>query len=188
MLTEENLMSFSRTKPELEQFLFFSVAVAGKNSQITMRAVNNLFRGNERAPFAYLARLLKAGTLIKTLKYHGMGQYKKNKHAVKDLVKCGLDLKTCTVEELETLHGIGPKTARFFISFSRPSVQFAILDVHILRWMRKYGIKTPKSTPGSQKRYRELEKKYLSLAKRLKQNPAKLDYKVWLSSRKPVNV
>lgn len=181
-------MSFTRSKPELEQFLFFSVAVAGKNSQITMRAVNNLFHNNEHAPFAYLRRLLNNRTLVKTLRRHGIGQYNKSKKAVKDLVNCKLNLKSCTVEDLEKLHGIGPKTARFFISFSRPSVQFAILDVHILRWMRKYGIKTPKSTPGSQKRYKELENKYLSLAKRLKQNPAKLDYKVWLSSRKPVNV
>jgi thermostable 8-oxoguanine DNA glycosylase len=187
MLTEANLMNFERTTDQLEELLFFSLCVAGKNSQITMRGVNRLFEGKSH-PFRWLRSLLNKKQFIPMMKKVGLGQYNRMQKSARCMVDSEIDLHTCSVAELESLHGIGPKTARFFLAFSRKGVKVAILDVHILRWMKKHGIKTPNKTPSTRKNYWELEKKYLALARRMKQNPAKLDYKVWLSSRKPVNV
>lgn len=187
MLTEKNLMNFNRTKEELEELLWFSLCVAGKNSQITMRGCNQLFDGQKK-PFQYLRKILSDRSFIRRMKEVGLGQYNRMKVAAKCMVDSGINLSTCTVDELEKLHGVGPKTARFFLAFSRKGVKVAILDVHILRWMNRHGIKAPAKTPSTRTQYRELEKKYLALARKMKQNPAKLDYKVWLASRKLVKV
>ena len=72
-----------------------------------------------------------------------------------------LDLRTCSLEELLAIHGVGNKTARFFLLHSRRNCDYAVLDTHILAWMRDHGVEdAPKSTPTNLKVYKELENKY----------------------------
>ena len=106
-----------------------------------------------------------------------LGQYTRIYNALLGLIK--LDLKACTVEDLESVHGIGPKTARFIIMHSRPNQRLATLDTHILRWMRDQGIEAPKATPQSQKLYKELEDKFLTLCDESAILPSQLDLKIW---------
>jgi thermostable 8-oxoguanine DNA glycosylase len=108
-----------------------------------------------------------------------VGQYKRIYRALRDLAESGIDLKTCTVEDLEAIHGIGPKTSRFIIMHSRPKQRLATLDTHILRWMRDQGIDTPKATPQSRKLYQKLEQKFLTLCDKCGMIPSQLDLKIW---------
>ena len=106
-------------------------------------------------------------------------RYKRIYRAFVELIESGIDLKTCTVEELESIYGIGPKTARFIIMHSRPNQRLATLDTHILRWMRDQGIDAPKATPQSQKIYKKLEDKFLTLCDNCAILPSQLDLKIW---------
>lgn len=69
----------------------------------------------------------------------------------------------CTPERLEQVTGVGPKTARFFLVHSSENARYAVLDTHILKFLKElYPEKDiPKSTPTSKKKYRELEYLFL---------------------------
>ena len=83
-------------------------------------------------------------------------------------------------EELEEIHGIGPKTSRFFIMWTRPGANYAALDTHILKWLALRGHKVPKSTPSG-KKYKEIEKIFLREAAELGMSPQELDTIIWKS-------
>jgi thermostable 8-oxoguanine DNA glycosylase len=82
------------------------------------------------------------------------------------------------VQELESVKGIGPKTARFFLLHSRPNQEIAVLDTHILHWMRDNGIKAPKTTPSGEK-YLKFEKMFIDIAKKNDISIADLDLRIW---------
>ena len=56
-------------------------------------------------------------------------------------------LENSTVEELMQIRGVGLKTAKFFIMFSRDNEKHAILDTHILKWLRNLGYDEDPDTP-----------------------------------------
>ena len=90
-----------------------------------------------------------------------------------------IDLETCTAEDLEAIPGIGQKTSRFFITHSRPNQNYAILDTHILAWLKSLGYNDiPKSTPAG-KRYQEIEQLFLFEAKKRNVSAADLDLQIW---------
>lgn len=95
----------------------------------------------------------------------------------------GLNLKTCTVADLEAIYGIGMKTARYFILHTRKNARVACLDTHILSWLSYYtGYKVPKQTPTKTK-YLELEKVFLNICDTMQMTPADLDLKIWNKQR-----
>lgn len=72
------------------------------------------------------------------------------------------------------------KTARFIFGIlGRRDCRYAILDVHILRWLKEQGVKkVPNSTPG-RKDYLRLEQEYLKLCDKLGRDFLDLDDEVW---------
>lgn len=108
----------------------------------------------------------------------GIGCYNNKAKSIHQLAHAGLDLRTCTVDELEGIHGIGPKTARMFVLHTRPAAEVAALDVHILHYMSDRGISVPKSTPSG-RRYKELETKFLEMARKAGKTPADFDLEIW---------
>ena len=183
-INPKKITDFNRTKADLELFAVFAVCVAGKGSQQTADKVNDNFRDiqtptKQLTPFEAIKNLVDIKVFVAYLKMAKMGQYRRIYRALRDLVESGIDLKTCTVEELEAIHGIGPKTSRFIIMHSRPNQRLATLDTHILRWMRDQGIETPKATPQSKKLYKELEQKFLTLCDKCAILPSQLDLKIW---------
>ena len=183
-----NDINYNRTDEELEQFLFFCICVAGKNGDLTCKQVNQFFdehNANER-PFEAVNELIYEDRFKEELAQHGFGQFHRLQRCISEIIRTGLDLRECSIEELEAIHGIGPKTARMFVMFNRPKVKAAILDVHVLRWLRSHRIRAPKQTPSDRKVYHRLEHEFLNLAKRLKKNPAKLDLQIWKSRRRKV--
>jgi thermostable 8-oxoguanine DNA glycosylase len=183
-INPKKITDFNRTKADLELFAVFAVCVAGKKAQQTADKVNDNFRDvqtptKQLTPFEAIKNLVDIKVFVAYLKMAKMGQYRRIYRALRDLAESGIDLKTCTVEELEAIHGIGPKTSRFIIMHSRPNQRLATLDTHILRWMRDQGIDTPKATPQSRKLYKELEDKFLTLCDKCAILPSQLDLKIW---------
>ena len=183
-INPKKITDFNRTKADLELFAVFAVCVAGKKAQQTADKVNEHFRDvqtptKQLTPFETIKSLIGANIFGGYLQHARFGQYKRIYRALRDLAESSIDLKTCTVEDLEAIHGIGPKTSRFIIMHSRPNQRFATLDTHILRWMRDQGIETPKATPQSKKLYKELEDKFLTLCDKCAILPSQLDLKIW---------
>lgn len=115
--------------------------------------------------------------LLQALRKFGLGQYERLCQAVEDMVKLP-DLHTVTVEQLENCFAIGPKTARFFLVHSRPNQKFAILDTHVLKWLRLNGISAPKNTPQG-RWYKHFEEIFLTFVKKSGKSVAEFDLMIW---------
>lgn len=171
------ITNFNRTQDELETFWIFSILVAGKDSDITSRKVGQLLsRRDTLTPFQYLRE--NENVIHNLLVANKVGQYGRIERALRESLN--LDLRTASLADLMNVFGVGPKSARFFMLHSREHCDCAVLDVHILRWMRKRGVETPEQTPSG-KKYLELERIFLSLARAEFPNvpTAQVDLLIW---------
>ncbi len=165
---------------EREARLIYSVIVAGKSADFADAAVKRLIDCNDaRTPFGQLRRMVSHGTIGTRLREARVGNYTKIEKCFRALIDAGFDLTKCTPDDLEKIHGIGRKTSRFFLLWTRPEEKHAALDVHILRWMRSLGYDAPKATPSNQKKYAELEKAFLAEADKRGMSARDLDFKIW---------
>lgn len=180
---------FNRSQVELEEFLCFCIAVAGKTARVVkkcmrdfwLRAINDSYKNVPSEPFELLA-YFRVEQIAQMLKDAGIGCHTVKATAMKTAAHELQDLKTVTLQELESICGIGPKTSRFFILHTRRRAKVACLDTHILRWMREQGIETPKTTPTG-RRYLELEQQFLSMVPKGK-SVAKFDLEIWKRYRR----
>jgi thermostable 8-oxoguanine DNA glycosylase len=117
------------------------------------------------------------GELLGLIQASRLGQYNRlTRYMIESL---NLDLRNCSVEDLERIPGCGPKTARMFLMFSRPNQRFAALDTHVLKHLRANGIQAPMMTPPAGKTYRRLEAEFLKLADASGMSVADYDLSVW---------
>lgn len=169
---------------ELESKLLYSMIVAGKSANFADKAIaeflKNLSWGKPftETPFEML-RKCDHHIIGLHLLASKTGNYTKLEKAIKGLLEAKFDLNTVKPEQLETIHGIGPKTSRFFIIWSRPHEQYAALDVHVLRWLAALGHKVPRNTPQDTKVYLKLEKIFLEEAAKLGKTARELDKEIW---------
>jgi hypothetical protein len=155
--------NFDRSTAELQAFWLFCLFVTGSNSDNASGALARLLsRTGDKLPFDYLRELGSTG-IYNALVVARVGQYMRRCHAIED--SFSLDLRTAKLEDLTKVFGIGPKTARFFLTHTRPNCEYAVLDTHVLSWMRDHGVDAPQKTPTSPEKYLHLEKIFLSLAK-----------------------
>tara|TARA_B100001964_G_scaffold148789_1_gene163933 strand:- start:1 stop:690 length:690 start_codon:yes stop_codon:yes gene_type:complete len=170
-----DITDFNRDTDQLEAFWLFCMFVAGKNSDYASRCLTKLihsakwrscnkpeFSDNDGV-FNYFKSIGEVG-VHNALVANKVGQYTRLTKGV--MQSLDLDLRTCTLEDLLNIHGVGNKTARFFLLHTREGCEYAVLDTHILRWMGKYGdLPVPSSTPTNSKVYRELEKRFRYLSR-----------------------
>lgn len=176
---------------QLEEFLFFSILVAGKTARTMARSLQRLldwkadvtyrdkYTGYNFSPVNLLWELRE--NLPEVLRSSGIGCYHlkaRGLRAAMEAIKSRqLNLRTCTSEDLERIPGIGKKTSRFFLLHSRKDIRCAALDTHILKFLRSKGIDAPRSTPTG-KRYIELEQKFLELVPS-NMTVAEFDLAIW---------
>lgn len=183
MVDPSKITNYHLKPSELEEHLLWWVLAAGKNGTTMSRLLENflqefrLILSYQYPPFFLLYHFSEHDIAIR-LKKHGIGCYTHKAKTIYQLVHSGLALETCTAEELENIYGIGMKTSRCFILHSRKGAQYAGLDTHILKFLKKEGHDVPKSTPP-RKKYLELEQIFLKIAEREKKLPADLDLEVW---------
>jgi len=176
-----NFTNFNRSVYELEELLIFSVCVAGKPAMRTAEAVKGLLTYGDspcKYPFDIIRWLIERRRLISAMKKYGIGQYTRISRALKEMMRANLDLRTCSVEDLEAIHGIGPKTARMFVLHTRPNQRVAALDTHILKFLKEKGHNVPKTTPSG-KRYLVLEQAFLTEADKSGMTVADFDLHLW---------
>lgn len=199
-----DVTKFDRNDHDLEEFLLLCMVVAGKVAHIQARKLAAFIDGAHSlaafcvsrqaprgtpmptTPFGWLQAIADYSTVKKKdirvlLENMKLGQYARLEAALLALLEKKLNLRTCTLEELRAIPGIGPKTARMFVLHTRRDAQHAVLDVHILRFMREELKMTgvPRNTPPEGPKYAELEKKFIAYAQSIDRPPADLDMEIW---------
>lgn len=179
--------NFNRTEEELELFLMFCCVVAGKTATTQARALEKFLLslpvpvGMPDSPFNRIATIgVHSQKFLDLLEESKLGQYRKLRQCFIEITSfLRWSLTNCTVEELQSIHGIGPKTARFFLLHSRKDQKLAVLDTHILKYLRDNGVvDAPKSTPGPAL-YERLEQQFIALAEASGKSIADFDLEIW---------
>lgn len=151
LIDPKNITNYNRSDSELETFWLFCLFVAGKNSDTASLKLSQFLEGMIPwdTPFSYLKDIDIYNSLIKIKS----GQYSRLSKAIEQSLS--LDLRNCSLDDLTNIHGVGPKTARFFLLHTRENCKYAVLDTHILKWIRNhYGYgDAPKDTPQKQDEY-----------------------------------
>jgi hypothetical protein len=193
MIIPHQITNFNRTQEELEEFLLFSIMVAGKSSTQTAVKLEKFLspaRAQKLSPFDWIQSLVDKANpqkghfpLSNELMRNRIGQYIRIDGAFTGVLAFKGLLHKVTLAELESVFGVGPKTARFFLLHSRPNLKLGVLDTHILKWMGEQGYKVPKTTPSG-KRYLQLEKQFLDHVANTGISVADLDLQIWSKKAK----
>lgn len=194
------------TTKSLEQALIYSCIVAGKSAKFADAVMARMLADVKHSQFDTLIEFLRWAHADCAMDYYvkhwRTGNYGKLSRCFSEIALAlspyapdfqsknpkRLNLRTCTVADLEAIHGIGPKTSRMLMGFTRPRERHAILDVHILRWLRANGHPdAPKSTPSPGKIYDYWQVIFIAIADRLHMTPRELDREIWLLGSKYLN-
>lgn len=189
MIYAEDITKYDCTDADLEERIMFWVCVAGKNAHTQAHKLD-AFLGLMRelvparrlpaSPFELVRRTLK---IDRTLQLHmravGLGKYGLMERAYTMLATSGMNLRTCSVSDLEAVPGIGPKTARCFVLHSREGARVAGLDRHIMRYLKERGFTREENTPGNPKEYARLEQVFLDHCDKYGMIPADFDLMLW---------
>ncbi len=182
MVDPSNITDFDRDESSLQEVLLFWICAANKSALSASRGLERLLSrlDPERIHTPFQALLDADPDEIPLLmKDSGIGQYNQKARAFLALARSGIDLFTCTVDDLEIIPGIGMKTSRCFLLHARKNVRVAGLDRHIRSFLRRMGHPVPNATL-TRKQYLAYEKIFLEEADRRKISPTELDLKVWL--------
>jgi len=167
------------TPPQTEWFILFSIAVANKPAKATERKMDTFMNlSAATTPFGKVRSMIQYGTLGRNLRQARFGQYTRIEKAFRHVVN-GLDIGNLSVGALESVPGIGPKTARFIALYTLPGTEVVPLDTHILKFLRSLGHKAPKSTPPAGRTYARLEQAFIKEARRRGMSVRDLDTMVW---------
>lgn len=180
MIDPTNITNYNLTNDQLEEHILFWVCAAGKNGVVAAKCLDDLLStlkgmiiGN--TPFELIKN---EPNLAYWMRECGIGCHNIKSKTFKALASSNINLKTCTVSDLEAIKGIGPKTARCFLIHSRPNQKLAGLDRHILSYLSDLGYKVPKSTPTKNK-YKQIEQWFIQEADKVGKSVAVLDLEIW---------
>ena len=194
MIDATKITNFRASENELEEMLLFWICAAGKNGVTSARCLDDFLTywwitlGDVHlSPFEIVEEVDSRGILPKELQRFGIGCFNYKAQYFRNVVSANLNLKKCTLDELESIKGIGPKTARCFLIHSRKNQLYAGLDTHILKFLREKGHDAPKSTP-SKKKYKDLEKVFLKYVRKSGKSVAEFDLEIWNKFRKSQKV
>lgn len=180
-----NLSKEPMTPFQLQYWILFSIAVAGKGAQMTDKKMVAFLEDEGRPllpPFGVVSLYIQRGSLLRHLKKHKLGKYTLLNKGFREAVN--LDLTNLSVEKLDAVTGIGPKSARMIMMYGFPDQkEYAVLDTHVLKWLRAHGYKAPDGTPDG-KEYERLEKIVIDEAHKRRMTARQFDTWVWQSYAK----
>ena len=169
----------NRTPTQLLHFLLWTTVVAGKRSDVQTTKFNQLFEEQEPEDL-----INQHGNAVRgALRSVGMGQETR-------LTKCWrhiannirpTHLRNIDRDILVQVPGIGMKTASFFIAHSQAWPEIAVLDTHILKWLRDQfpKLSIPRITPQQPQEYKDIEALFLGRSCQLNISPTDLDNLIW---------
>jgi thermostable 8-oxoguanine DNA glycosylase len=171
-------------------WLMYAILVSNKSAQLATTKLNAfLAKSQFGRPFAYIKKLSFSDDLRKELEAAKVGQYNRVHSAYLDIAEklsplATDDPRTWRLVDLESIPGVGPKTARWYYGLIHPNAKVAALDTHVLKFLRDQGHEAPKATPPAGSRYLALEEIFLKHAADLEMPAPQLDYLIWQVYRK----
>ncbi len=189
MIDPTDVTKYDRTEAELEEWLLFCIVAAGKTAKTqakllegfltNLREVSKTLTGkSNQSPFQLIWNADSIGSLRSEIEKSRLGQYNRLEKSFRKTHDFINKMKTISIDELETIPGVGPKTSRFYLLHSRQNQNYAVLDTHILHYMRDNGLTTLKTTPSG-KVYAQTEQLFLNHAKTINKTLADLDLEIW---------
>lgn len=177
---------YDRTDRELQEFALLCMVVAGKHAATQQKKLRQFIE--EELPVNYIdlfasLREMNDYEMLGALHRVKMGKYRVLGSGFRRLAN--LDLRSCSIDDLLAVPGIGPKTARFFLVYTRKGERHAVLDTHVLAELRENGFPdAPRQTPSG-KQYDKWEKVWLEYCDALGVDPVEHDWAVWSRRRRP---
>ena len=187
MIVPEKITNYNLDNKGLEEYALFCLMVFNKNANQTAVKLESFLNWCQKSDVGYFDSIKRTRSRVKC-SYRDMvekfrfGNTTVKSDGLQSLISAGLNLRTCSPEELEEIPGFGMKTSRFFILHTRPDAQVACLDTHILEWLSYYTSYDVKKSPSKNK-YLELEHVFLKIADSMNSTPADLDLKIWNKQR-----
>lgn len=192
MVNPYDITNYNRTKNELQEFILFTIVVAGKTAYIQAQKLDQFLNSiNTRlmmpdniSPFQSLKSAYDNGILLEEIHKAKLGQYKKIYSAFLYIIEHDINLNRTTPVELELIPGVGMKTSRFFLLHSDMNYKdnIAILDTHILKFIKEnIDNRAPKSTPTNSNTYKYWEDLFLMWCDENKKDTAEFDLEIWKS-------
>lgn len=174
LIDPDDVENFNRSILEKEAFFFFTIFVAGKTAKtIAPKAqkfhqdmIDGLLKKHKESEISKkgVVKMLSKysiNEINKILKENKVGKYGVLEKLFTLLKERQPDLNSITIEELESLPGIGKKTSRYFMLYTFENAgNIAILDRHVLTFLRSKGYDVPDNTPSG-KQYDNIEKIFL---------------------------
>lgn len=153
-----------------QAFLLFAIAVAGKKADTIVPKIRALLSESlpRELPFTYLLRLGREG-IDRRIREISLGRYNTLAPAYYTVAN-RIDVNKTSVSELESVMGIGPKTARYFMMYAH-GLECAVIDTHIKKFLRECGVASAD--------YYVQEEEFLRRAKALNLKPSDLDNAIW---------
>jgi hypothetical protein len=189
MVDPKFITNFTLTIPQLEERLVWWILAAGKDGLWEARCTEEILieLQGHNAPFSALAQHDHT-SLTALLARHKTGAQSLKARTILAVAKSGIDLTTCTRENLLDFWGIGMKTASCFILHSRPRQDMIGIDTHFLKFLADQGVPVPKQRPNKlvgrmHPGYLDLERRGIAIAKRCGLPCATLDLLVWNTYR-----
>jgi thermostable 8-oxoguanine DNA glycosylase len=183
MIDPSKITNYCMKDYEMQKNVLFWLLVAGKTASVIAKNLEVFLsdiKKEKELPFESIKRLGK-DKLPNKLRSTGFGCYTLKARGIWQLVNDDLDLRTCSIEDLEKIPGIGKKTSRCFMLHSRKNARYAALDTHILKFLKKKGHNVPPQTPSSKREYLRLEELFLKYADESGKTPAEFDLEIWNS-------
>ena len=168
----DSLYNPNRTEIQLRQFLAFGIAVAGKNSASTMKAMDKFLSLGKNEfgtvdPLRIAASHFTRTALVDNLRECGFGCQTQRATSFLDafykIEQGKVSLGLSDARELETIKGVSFKTSRFFLLYSRANVEHAALDTHVWKMVRDHYPDAPEKVPSSRTKYEYWERKFMDL-------------------------
>lgn len=189
MIDPSDVTKFDRTEEQLEEWLLFCIVAAGKTAKTqakllenfltSLKAISKTLTGTDnQSPFKLIYNADSIGVLKDELIKSRLGQFNRLEKSFRKTHDFIGKMKSITKDELETIPGVGPKTSRFFLLHSRPDLKLAVLDTHILHYMRDNSLTTLTITPDK-KKYDAVEQIFLKHAASINKTVADLDLEIW---------
>ncbi len=186
MIDPFQITNFNRTHAELEELILFSIFAANKPA-VQIATKLDWFLTQQHCvrrrgpPLKKVRSLAHADLLEAQLKWARLSPYTKNLAACHQLASLPWYLVEITVDQLTEIHGVGEKTARMYLLYSRPDQHVAVLDTHVLRWMKGRGHNVPKWHPTGNV-YRRLEIAFLNECHAAGVTPLEMDRQIWTTN------
>ena len=181
MIDPYKITNFNQTDNQLQEFVLFCPAVAGKKAIIIAEKLDQFLSldRNDIPPFDKIRNMIASYSLTTNMEHVKLGKYNLLSKCYRYLVESNINLKTCSIEELEQIPGFNKKTSRFFILHSRlDQNNIACLDTWQLTYLKDQGYNVPKTLTS--KSYDYWEKIYLDHAKNLgAESIAEFDLEIW---------